>query len=960
MHLKRILACLVFLAFATPATAQEDARKLFDEVFGPEVKRVTSTREIDDDIALADKIVRAANISKAQKDLLVVMCEAAYVLGSKHPTGYDTAIEAMQLLADNVPDKATEAIDNMVTLRERAYARARGIEREEAGRKLLSFYLTLGDSRVAAGDIDGALVIFRKARTLAIKSQSRQAQQIIQRFDFWNEFRAVAAKAEQLEAKLKANPKDTASAVDWVNIQMIVMNNPAAAAKYVASTGDDALNEIVTLAARDGRGADPLELLNLAEWYRKRSDQTKRALAGHALKRASTYYTQFLKVYTKKDLSLTKARLALKSVDDALQKTPIIEIPGPKQPNNVVPPTPSTVVVDALKAIDIDKHAAKGKWLRNENKVFINPGKLDRVTIPIVPEGDYSFQVNFTLTSATGSVGVILPLRDTSVGLLVNAFDGTASALTSVKGHRAPDNNSKFAQLQKFRSGTYVLNVDVTYDEDEVQIKSKIHGKDNVNWKGLEAELDSWEELALHHEKALGLVASEANTLIIFNSATLTLRGGKHRVLAPEDLTEPQKTTVVTPVPTPPSNTPIDALKLIDVQIDTIAGPWKSGEDFLSVAPFPRSLLQIPLEVSGSYAVEMKLSTNGRGPVFVYLPVKDRGAIVQLGKVSRIWTNGSSSNELTLGNEFSTEQNVSIVVNMDADQARASIHVLRKEASFLSWSGPVDQLKLHHAWTPANRKQLALGAVGTSCMVRFLKVKPLEGGIVSPLRTGPAPSGIIGRTRSMFSYMSPKRDAIAGNWDRKSHGVYIDAGLYSRATIPVIPMGNYEFSVIFERIKGDGPVHLHLPVVASSVGADIGFSGRYAGFTEISGEDAAHNPSQWKSESLAMPGYQHVTCRVESSGDNATLTMILNGKQVSKWQGPISSLAESENWQFKPVDSLGIGVNQSSIFVHSMRLRMLSGTFKVAKGAKRKVFDRVKPKKPNDGSIRQGTGTVFD
>jgi hypothetical protein len=109
-----------------------------------------------------------------------------------------------------------------------------------------------------------------------------------------------------------------------------------------------------------------------------------------------------------------------------------------------------------------------------------------------------------------------------------------------------------------------------------------------------------------------------------------------------------------------------------------------------------------------------------------------------------------------------------------------------------------------------------------------------------------------------------------------------------------------------------------------------------------------------------MPGYQHVTCRVESSGENATLTMILNGKQISKWQGPISSLAESENWQFKPVDSLGIGVNQSSIFVHSMRLRMLSGTFKVAKGAKRKVFDRVKPKKPNDGSIRQGTGTVFD
>ncbi|MGB2822359.1 MAG: hypothetical protein WBF17_15345, partial [Phycisphaerae bacterium] len=89
-------------------------------------------------MALAARLLEAAQKATKQPDFLAVLCEKAWELGKTHATGHATAIEAMKRLAWEVPQRKGECLEKVAGLYQAEYDAARGTERVGAGEALVS------------------------------------------------------------------------------------------------------------------------------------------------------------------------------------------------------------------------------------------------------------------------------------------------------------------------------------------------------------------------------------------------------------------------------------------------------------------------------------------------------------------------------------------------------------------------------------------------------------------------------------------------------------------------------------------------------------------------------------------------------------------------------------------------------------------------------------------------------
>ena len=128
MGTARLFAAAILFLSAAPAWADE-AEDAFNSLYGNEYKRVTGTPDKNDDVALAADLLKAVKTPGVHPALLAILCDKAYELGTKAAAGYDSAIEAMELLAQKVPDKAADALKNLVAVREKQYQAAKGLDK---------------------------------------------------------------------------------------------------------------------------------------------------------------------------------------------------------------------------------------------------------------------------------------------------------------------------------------------------------------------------------------------------------------------------------------------------------------------------------------------------------------------------------------------------------------------------------------------------------------------------------------------------------------------------------------------------------------------------------------------------------------------------------------------------------------------------------------------------------------
>lgn len=407
-----------------PAVAWADeAADTFNSLFGDEVKRVVATPSPVDDVALAKQLLDAAKSAEKQPALLILLCNKAYELGIKDTTGYDTALTAMQLAADKLPDRKIACLAKIAALYQGQYGKARGADKAQASEVLIQAFTNLADAQAAAGDTDAAATTLRQALAAAayVGPAARNAVQA--------QLTALLSQQQQekqlaaLKAKLQATPKDDATRKELVRLCLVEMDNPAEAANFVDGSIDEATRKYVPAVAKGLDNTPELACSELGKWYQGLADQASAAGVKTAmLNRAKAYYGRFLELHTTEDLARTADTLALKMVEDALAKIRMLSA------EDKTPKSPSTAAKGGWQPMfngkDLTGWQSSGAWEVEPGGILV--GKRGGNLATTARFGDFAMDGEFLLEKGTNS-GVYIRannLRDPiGTGLEIQVFD---------------------------------------------------------------------------------------------------------------------------------------------------------------------------------------------------------------------------------------------------------------------------------------------------------------------------------------------------------------------------------------------------------------------------------------------------------------------------------------------------------------------------------------------------------
>jgi len=438
-----------------------------------------------------------------------LLCEKAYELGVKAPSGYATAVEAMELVADRVGDKAASCQDKIVAVRQREYDAAKGPERAKAGAALLDAVLAGAGAWESAGGFTEATALLRRAQALASAVAPERKTEIQARTERIAIQQKVRKQAADLKARVQANPQDAASRKELVRLLVVELDNPAEAAAFLDDLLDEAMRKYVPAAAKGVEAAPEAACLELANWYVALLEKAvigKQAL----LARASAYYERYLDLHKADDVTRSQAALALKKVEETLSKLGAKSDPTPKQGR----------WVEILRFADPAKDTVEGKWERGkEGFLVMRPGWYARLAMPCVVDGNYEFSVTFARTGGDAALNLIFPV-------------GSAAALVYFGGGGGMLESK--SQAERLMPGVlqnnqdYTAEVKVTVDGETGEISAQMNGKPYMHWQGPLSDLRDPGQWKMPVRQMFGFGAHQ--TTMAFKSVKLRLLSGRAKL----------------------------------------------------------------------------------------------------------------------------------------------------------------------------------------------------------------------------------------------------------------------------------------------------------------------------------------------------------------------------------------------------------------------------------------------
>lgn len=498
-----VWAVVVTLLATQAADAIYDAAKaaeIFDGLFSDDVRRAKGTRDSRDDLEVAGRILEAAGRSADEPEFVRRACEAAYDLASTHREGYETAIEAMDLLSRHVPARAAACAEGVLAIRQKQFDGARGPERLVAGEALLDLVLPAAEAKVAALDLAEASSLYRQAATIARAAATVRRAEIEARCQWLTQATAALDEARRLEAVLGEKPADTASRDRLVRLYLADLDRPGDAAKHVEGLADASLRKYVPAAARPLEDAPALACLELGQWYVGLAEAAPRHAKDTLYSRAETYLERFLDIYPEEGLERTRAATALKKIETAYDTL------DPRR------------WLDLLPRIDPKTHAAEGNWERQGKAVaIVRWAHYGRIMIPAILRGSYDLRTTFVRTTGDGIVGVALPVGSTDV-LLVLSYQGS-HGLGELDKRDAASNESTFRPGTLENGRPYDLRIAVRVEDTQAAIRVRLDGKAVIRWRGPQSALALGEYWRLPRRDCPGFVAYNSN--VVFASAAV-------------------------------------------------------------------------------------------------------------------------------------------------------------------------------------------------------------------------------------------------------------------------------------------------------------------------------------------------------------------------------------------------------------------------------------------------------
>ena len=504
---------LVLAAWPVAAIADE-AEDAFNSLYGDEYKKVIATRDLADDVALASGLCAAAKAPGTHPALAALLCEKSYELGAKAPAGRETAVQAMELLAERAPDRKAACLGRIVAIRQRQYDEAKPADRADAGDAFVDALVDAADAWCEARKEADAASALRRALTVAGAIGSRRKDEVQVRSDRVAARLRADKRVAELQKRLDANPQDAPVRKELVQQCLLELDDPARAAAFLDESFDPPLCKYVPAAAKGVDSAPEAASMELAEWYRGLADGPASAGGKLALlARAWKYYTRFLSLHPTEDVARSQAALALRKVEDAMAKLgpPPSDAPGPW--------------MDLLKLIDPAKCVVAGKWQRNQDGSLLGSGGQGvRAFVPCTVQGGYEMTVTFARPQSELDVAVIIPVGSTGVALCLSTGNGAGHELRNAATGTA---SATPGTLDNSQDHTVAVKVLPSGDQAEVVIH--LDGKPLFHWQGAQSVLSVSPEYQLPHAKCPGIGSHFAT--VVFKALRLRTLGGKVKPL---------------------------------------------------------------------------------------------------------------------------------------------------------------------------------------------------------------------------------------------------------------------------------------------------------------------------------------------------------------------------------------------------------------------------------------------
>ena len=311
---------LILLGWLWPVAAMgQAAQQQFDELFARQVAEADGTRRNDDNVELAQTLVVAADKAAHQADLLVLICQEAYRQGMTHPTGYATAVAAMQRLLHAVPERAAEWHEMLVDAHLQLYNHEQGQAKIQAADELLNAIDEAVSTWIADSDYERPTRWLSRARQVAQQTDSTSVEGYTKRLQHLQVLRQIAMRVQAALRRVSENPRDLETGQRLVQLYLVSMNDPIRAREH-ASYSDAETQMIIELACRDAGTLSAAECLQLGDWYYDQVRDAELVTQLPLWRRADDYYHRYLSHDPSEAASRTRAEIRAIEIAKAIEE----------------------------------------------------------------------------------------------------------------------------------------------------------------------------------------------------------------------------------------------------------------------------------------------------------------------------------------------------------------------------------------------------------------------------------------------------------------------------------------------------------------------------------------------------------------------------------------------------------------------------------------------------------------
>jgi|GEM_PF-6950281 len=315
----RILVVVTILACSLRGLAGAQEDQAFAELFGKDVDGVAATPSKKDDVELAGKLLVAAKDLKSNSKLRALLLRKSHDLGSKDPTGYATAIAALELFAADNPDRLETCTDAIIVLQEKLYHAARTADRRPQAEALAARLIASSKQKATAKKSGEAVALLRKALGLAGIAGSETGGVIQDQIKSLGDRQQAEKKAAELYDRLFKDRNDRESLASLIRLLLVELDRPADALKLAPEVKDDSLTRLLAALARPSDTWTADEAGAIASWFEAQSAEATPSGQRLALEKASAAAARQLDAYQDDDLGRLKIKVTTERLAKALE-----------------------------------------------------------------------------------------------------------------------------------------------------------------------------------------------------------------------------------------------------------------------------------------------------------------------------------------------------------------------------------------------------------------------------------------------------------------------------------------------------------------------------------------------------------------------------------------------------------------------------------------------------------------